>query len=159
MKRLTFCLLVPLLVLAAACSSSGPQSGGSSVPGHGALAIQVEPNPIVATRVSGDKYDFPFDVIVRETGGRPVDITRVTATVFGPGGMTVGRDTWDADRIRALGFNTTLPANGELRYHFSPRREVPDDRLFGGVSAELKVEGTDDTGSATSATTVVTVRR
>jgi hypothetical protein len=58
-----------------------------------------------------------------------------------------------------MGYNTTLAAKSETRMRFAPRKEVPDERLFGGVSAELKVDATDDTGTATSATTVVTVRR
>ncbi len=154
MKRIA--LILPLLLLAAC---SGPQSDITAAPGHGALAIQVVPNPIRATRVSGDMYDFPFEIVARETGGRPVNITRVTATVFAPGGISVGRESWDAARIQSMGYDTAIGANGERRYQFAPRREVPDDRIFGSLSAELKVEGTDDTGTATSASTVVTVRR
>ena len=58
-----------------------------------------------------------------------------------------------------MGYDTSLGANSETRYRFAPRKEVPDDRLFGGVSAELRVDATDDSGTATSATTRVTVRR
>jgi hypothetical protein len=96
---------------------------------------------------------------VRETGGRPVTINRVSATVFAPGGFNVGEESWNADKIRALGFSTTINAHGELRYRFTPRKEVPDERLFGGITAELKVEGVDDTGTNTSASTSVTVRK
>ena len=146
------------IVLAAACSS-GPSSGMISEPGRGAIAISVTPNPIVATHVSGDTYDFPFDVIVRETGGRPITIQRVSATVFAAGGLTLGRESWDSQQIQSMGFNTTVGANGELRYHFAPRRSVPDERIFGSLSAELQVEARDDTGAATSATAAVTIRR
>ncbi len=113
----------------------------------------------MATHVSGDTYDFAFEVVVRETGGRPVNINRVTATVFAPGGFNVGGESWDADKIRSLGYSTTVNAHGELRYRFTPRKSVPDERLFGGITAELKVDTVDDTGSATSASTSVTVRR
>ena len=146
-----------LLLAFAACQS--PQSGVTSVPGHGAVAIEVIPNPIVATRVSGNTYDFPFEVVVRETGGRPVNVQRVTATVSLGGGLTLARESWDAERIRSMGYNTALGPNSEVRYRFAPRKEVPDDRLFGGVSAELEVVATDDTSAETKATTVVTVRR
>jgi hypothetical protein len=132
---------------------------GSVVPGHGAITVQVAPNPIVAQPVSGNVYDFPFDVIVRETGGRPVNINRVTADVTAVGGIRVAQDSYDAAKINSLRYSTTLPANGELRYHFAPRRSVPDERLFSGVSAELTVDATDDTGTATSAKTTVTVRK
>jgi hypothetical protein len=150
-------LLLSLMTLVAC--GGGPQTGTSSVPGRGAISVQVVPNPIRATLASGTSYDFPFEVIVRETGGRPVNVTRVTATVHAPGGFAVARESYDADRIRSLGFATTVPANGELRYKFTPRKEVPDERLFGGVSAELTVEATDDAGTPTSASTVVTVTR
>ena len=155
MKRLSLFLIA---LVAAACNS-GPQNSVTGAPGHGAISIQVVPNPIVAMRVSGNTYDFAFDVVVRETGGRPVNVTRVTATVFAPGGFSVGEESWDVEKIRALGYSTTINAHGELRYRFTPRKEVPDERLFGGTSAELKVDAVDDTGSATSATTTVTVRK
>jgi len=151
--------LLPILVIALAACSSGPRDSITAAPGKGAISIQVVPNPIVARHVSGDTYDFAFDVVVRETGGRPVTVNRVTATVFAPGGFNVGEESWTADKIHALGFSTTINAHGELRYRFTPRKEVPDERLFGGISAELKVEAVDDTGSPTSATTTVTVRK
>lgn len=152
-------LLLPLLLVSLAACNSGPRDSVTAAPGHGAIAVQVVPNPIVATRVSGDTYDFVFDVVVRETGGRPVNILRVTASVFGPGGLGLGSDTWDADRIRGMGYSTTLNAHGELRYRFTQRRSVPDERLFSSVSAELRVEGVDDTGTPTEASTRVTVTR
>ena len=158
-NRTRTALLFPLMLLLAACGGSPGGNGTTSVPGRGAITVQVVPNPIRATAVSGNTYDFPFEVIVRETGGRPVNVTRVSATVRAPGGFTVARESYDADRIRSLGFSTALPANGELRYRFAPRKEVPDERLFGGVSAELLVEASDDGGTPTSASTVVTVTR
>lgn len=130
-----------------------------AVPGHGAITVQVAPNPIVAQPVSGNVYDFPFDIIVRETGGHPVNINRVTADVTAIGGIRVAQDSYDAAKINSLGYSTALPAHGELRYHFAPRRSVADEGLFSGVSAELTVEATDDSGTATSAKTTVTVQR
>lgn len=148
-----------LSVITLAACGGGPQTGVTSMPGQGAIAVRIDPNPIRARSVSGNTYDFPFDVIVRETGGRPVTITQVSATVHAPGGLVVARERYDADRIRALGFSTSLGANAELRYHFAPRKDVPDERLFGGVSAQLTVDATDDASSPTSASTVVTVTR
>jgi hypothetical protein len=153
-------LALSLTVLAAlAACNSGPSDGVTSVPGHGAIAIQVVPNPIVATKVSGDTYDFPFEVVVRETQGRPVTVNRISVRVVFAGGLTLHEESWDASRIQGLGFSTTIQGRTEVRYRFNPRKEVPDDRLFGGVSAELRVDAVDDTGTATSATTAVTVRR
>ena len=155
MKRI---LLFIALLLAAACNS-GPKNSVTAAPGHGAISIQVVPNPIRATHVSGETYDFPFDVVVRETAGRPVTVTRVSATVFAPGGLGRGSDSWDAERIRSMGYNTTVGAHSELRYHFAPRKSVPDERIFGSISAELRVEAVDDTNTPTSATTRVTITR
>jgi hypothetical protein len=149
--------IAALLFVFVACH--GAQSGMTSVPGQGAVALQVTPNPIVAHRVSGNTYDFPFDVVVRETGGRPINVTRVTATVFAAGGITLGQESWDAERIRSMGYATTVNANGELRYHFAPQRDVPDERIFNSLSAELKVDAVDDTNAATSASSAVTITR
>jgi hypothetical protein len=152
--------LLPLILLASYCSTgAGGAQSSSAQPGHGAISVQVAPNPIVAQPVTGNVYDFPFDVIVRETGGHAVTINRVIADVTAIGGFRVAQDSYDAAKINSLGFSTALPANGELRYHFAPRRSVADERLFSGVSAELTVDATDDTGAATSAKTTVTVRR
>ena len=94
---------------------------------------------------------------LRETGGRPINVQNVSATVFA-GALQVGQESWDANRIRAMGYSTTIPAHGELHYHFAPRRDVPDERYIDVLKAELRVDATDDTEAATSASTVVTVR-
>ncbi len=150
--------LVPLLVLVSFCASR-PQVGTTAVPGHGAISISIVPNPVVATRLSGTTYDFPFEVVVHETGGQPVDITSVSADVFGPANLQLGTETYDAAKIRSLGYSTHVPANGELRYRFDPRRNVGDDRLFTDVSADIRVNGQDTTGAPTTATTRVSVTR
>jgi hypothetical protein len=157
MKRTN--LFVALVLVVAACAGGGPQSGSASLPGHGAITVAVEPNPIVARPVSGNTWDFPFSAVVRETGGQPVTITRVTATVFAPGNISLGQESWDAADIRARGYSLDVGANGELRYAFSPRKSVPDERLFGNVSAELRVDAVDASGTATTARTVVTITR
>jgi hypothetical protein len=150
--------ILPLLLLTF-CAGGRGSIPSKSVPGHGAIQIQIAPNPIVATKVSGDTYDFPFEVIIRETGGRPVTVSRVSADVLALGGIRVGSESYDAAKITSLGYSTRVPANGELRYRFNPRRSVGDDRLFGNVSAEIRVEGRDDQGAPASAGTTVTVRR
>src|SRR6185295_14184041 len=108
MKRL---LVVPLVLFAAYCaSSSGPAS--VSQPGHGAITIQIVPNPIVAQKMSGDMYRFPFDVVIRETGGHAVTITRVSADVRAIAGIKVASESYDAAKINSLGFSTTVGPRG-----------------------------------------------
>jgi len=151
--------LIPLLLLLAACSSGSQPGGTTSVPGQGAISVTVEPNPIRATQVSGDTYDFPFEVVIRETGGRPLNVTRVSVNVTALGGLSVHRESWDAERIRSMNQSTAIGARSEVRYRFAPRKDVPDERLFGGVNAQLTVDAIDDTGAQTSASTTVTVTR
>jgi hypothetical protein len=152
--------IASLLLLAAACSSPRPGTGSTtSLPGHGAISIQIIPNPIVVTHVSGNTYDFPFELVVRETGGRAVNVDRVSADVYAVGGIRVASESYSAADIRNLGYPTSLAANSEVRYRLAPRKSVADERLFSGVYAELHVDATDDTGTPTRATTTVTVTR
>ncbi|HEV7922884.1 MAG TPA: hypothetical protein VGR02_19025 [Thermoanaerobaculia bacterium] len=157
MKRFTFLLLLGAV---AACAGGGGTSQRSTAqPGHGAISIQVIPNPIVANNVGGDRYEFPFEVVVRETGGHPVTVNRVSADVLALGSIRVAQESYDAAKIQSLGFQTSIPANGELRYRFSQRHSVTDDRLFGNVEAQLTVDATDDTGTPATARTTVTVTK
>ena len=157
MKQLAF-FAIALNVLACATPQPGT-SRTSSTPGHGAISLAVRPNPIVARNVGGSTYEFPFEVSVRETGGRAVTINSVSLDVYAPGGIRLGSDTYDAARIAALGYSTNIPGNGELRYHFAPTRSVTDERLFSGVYGEVHVAAADDTGTPATAVTTVTVTR
>jgi hypothetical protein len=157
MKQLSFFAIALALF---ACAT--PQSGTSrpaSMPGHGAISLSVQPNPIVARKVAGTTYEFPFDISVRETGGRAVTIHSISVDVYALGGIRVGSDTYDAGRIVSLGYSTNVPGNGELRYHLAPRRDVTDDRLFGGVYGEIRVAASDETATPASASTSFTLTR
>jgi len=158
-KHAVLALAAALLVCA--CSSGRPgATQTSAVPGRGAISLSIVPNPVVAQKVSGTTYDFPFDVIVRETGGHPVTINRVTADIYASvAGIKVGSETYDAAKIQSLGYATSVPANGELRYHLAPRKNVQDDRLFGGVYGDVRADATDESGTATSASVRITVTR
>jgi hypothetical protein len=157
MKRLA---LVALLCLPLACASHrAGTTKSTSTPGHGAIKLTVTPNPVVATSLGGNKYDFPFDVDVKETGGHPVTIEKVTASVYAGGGMPVATESYDAAKIQSLGFATSITPKGELHYHFDPRKDVADDRLFSSVYGDVRVEGIDDNGARTSSTTTITVTK
>jgi hypothetical protein len=158
--RLRLLTLAAISLIATFCSGG---SGGTSqpvvTPGRAALEIFVEPNPIVATKVSGNTYDFPFEIGIRERGGVPVEIQRVGIEVLTLGTISVYSRTYGREEIARLGYPTAVRANGGIRYRFTPRKEVPDERLFGAVTAELWVEGTDAGGDRVRATTRVSVTR
>lgn len=156
----TFFAFLLLVVAGGGCSSSGSDRTASTVqPGQGSLSITINPNPIRAQKVSGDVYDFPFEIIVTERGGADVTIDRVSVEVTALGGLNVYSESYDRAGIERRGFSTRVPARGEVRYSFSPRNDVTDDRLFSAVEAELSVSGIDASGLRTTARTSVTVRR
>lgn len=157
MKRLA---LIALVCLPLACASHRPGTTKStSTPGHGAIQLTITPNPVVATSLGGNKYDFPFDVVVKETGGHPVTIDHVTSNVYAGGGILVATETYDAAKISSLGFATAIVAKGEIRYHFDPRKDVTDDHLFSSVYGDVRVEAIDDNGSRATSTTRITVTK
>lgn len=159
MKNILFSSLILLTV---ACSSSGSGDDTTepvTTPGRAALEIEVVPNPIEAKLVSGDTYDFPFAVTVREVNGVTVNIDRVSMDVLALGALPVHREEFDRAEIAKRGYPTSVRGNQEIKYAFTPRKEVTDDRIFGSVSAELRAEGTDVNGNRVTATTSVTVRR
>ncbi len=151
-------LFIPVLLLASCMSGGGAAQRVMQAP-HGAISVEIVPNPIVAHHLNGNAYTFPFDVVVRETGGHPVTISRVTADVSALGSIHLATETYDVAKISGFGYGTSVPPNGTLRYHFSPQKTVPDERLFGGVSAVLAVDAVDDTGTPIEARTMVTVTR
>jgi hypothetical protein len=157
MKRFAIIALV-LLPLACATPRAG-RTKSTSTPGHGAIKLTITPNPVVATNVGGNTYEFPFDAVIKETGGHPVTIDRVTANVFAAGGIPVATESYDAAKIQSLGFATAIQAKGEIHYHFAPRKDVPDASLFGSVYGDIRVEGTDDNGARTSTTTTMTLKK
>lgn len=157
MKRLA---LIALVCLPLACATNRPGSNKSTTtPGRGAITLTITPNPVVAISAGGTAYDFPFEVVLKETGGHPVTIERVTANVFAAGGILVATESYDSAKIQSLGFATAITAKGELRYHFAPHKDVPDDHLFSSVYGDVRVEGLDDNGSRVSAATTITVKK
>ena len=151
--------IAALSLLMAGCAHQAAQSVSQS--GHGAITLAIAPNPIVAEPVSGSTnnlYGFPFDVVVRETGGHALKIDSVSLTVYAFG-MQVNYDKYDAAQIMAMGIPTNVPANGEWRYHLSPRRAVTDERLFSSITASVRIDATDDTGATTNTSTRVSITR
>jgi len=157
MKRLA---LIALVCLPLACASQRPGTNKSTAtPGRGAIKLTVTPNPVVGTNAGGSSYDFPFDVEVKETGGHPVTIDKVTASVYAGGGIPVATESYDAAKIKSLGFATSIQSKGVIRYHFNPRKDVTDDHLFSSIYGDVRVEGLDDNGARVSSMTTITVTK
>ncbi|HEV7488585.1 MAG TPA: hypothetical protein VGQ65_23165 [Thermoanaerobaculia bacterium] len=156
MKRLA---IIALVLLPLACAHRAGTTKSTSTPGRGAIKLTITPNPVVATNVGGNTYEFPFDAVVKETGGHPVTIERVTANVFAAGGIPVATESYDAAKIQSLGFAIAVQAKGEIHYHFAPRKDVPDSSLFSSVYGDIRVEGIDDNGSRTTTTTTITLKK
>lgn len=154
----SFAIVATFATLSACSSRSDAITPASTIPGHGAISIAVTPNPIVARAAGGDLYDFPFELSVRETGGREVRIDRVSLDVYALGAIHVYSESYDQAKIAALGYPTSIAAGSEAHYRLSPRKSA-DERLFGGVSGELLVDGTDAAGNRVAARTTVTVTR
>jgi len=158
MKRLPI-LITMMVLLAAGCQTDSSTGRTMTQPGRGALALEVVPNPILAQKVSGDKYDFPFTIALREVGGVAVNVDRVSIEVRGPGGIKLYTESLDRAEIAQKGYPTSIEAGGQIRYQLSPRKDVPSDLLFGSVYADLIVEATDVNGEPARAQTRVTVER
>ncbi len=157
MKRLA---LIALVCLPLACASQRPGTNKSTAtPGRGEIKLTITPSAVVAANVSGSTYDFPFDAVVKETGGHPVTIDRVTASVYAGGGIPVATESFDAAKIKSLGFATSIQAKHEIHYHFVPRMEVTDDHLFSRIYGDVRVEGLDDNGARVSSTATITVTK
>lgn len=157
-RQTTWCILFFAFTLAGCSASRRGSAGPVAVPGRAVLQIIVEPNPIVAQHVSGNTYDFPFEIGIAERGGVPVEIQRVGISA-GLGGINMYSRAYNRDEIVRRGYPTSLPANGEVRYKLSPRQQVPNESLFSVASAEMFAEGTDGNGNPVRATTRVTLSR
>jgi len=70
-RPLALAAMVALLALAG-CSGLTPEPVAAL---RGRLELSVEPNPIVAIPLGGDRYELKFDIVMREAGGvgvRPI---------------------------------------------------------------------------------------
>ena len=152
-------LLALLLVPAAACVRSPAPVAAPEPIARGGLRISVDPNPIVAVPVSGGAYEFPFTIRLNETGGAAVTIQRVGIDVLAVGGLKVYSTQLSAADIERRGYSRTIEPLGEVRYTMRPRQQVPDERIFTSVWAELWAEGRDAGGHEITTRTRVTLTK
>lgn len=155
MVRPRILLLLSLLIAACSGENDTPTS-----PGRGALRVEVKPNPVIATRVAGtnDTYDFPFEVVISETGGETVTIQSITADIKSFG-IRVFSKSYDASYLQGRNYSPVIAAGSTVRYAFDIREEAPDAVFSSNVEADIRVEGVDAKGNAVRQTTTVQVRR
>ncbi len=153
-QRLIAALALVVTALAAACASAPPP-----LPTPGRLSLRVTPNPIVATPLDGDRYQFDFELEIREEGGSDVAIDRVSADVLAFGGLRIASRKMNAAEIERRGYATKVAAGHVVHYAISQKHDVPDDRLLDAVKAELLIEGTDELGNRTTSRATVGVVR
>lgn len=147
--------LLPLLLFLSCIPTDEPQLE----PRRGKIAVDIIPNPIVAKPVSGDVYEFPFEVSLREVGGVEIEIETLEIDVTMLGGLRVLSSSYGPEEIEKRGYSKVIPAGGNLQYRFVPRRRVTNELLFTAVTAEITVAAIDRIGNRTEAMTKVTVTR
>lgn len=144
-------------VLLALCACAANKAEG-----HGAISVRVRNDPVLATLGEQNQYHFPLEMIVRETGGHPVQIARVSIKMSSASSPRTsgGSARWNADQLRALGAPTTIPANGEVILNLGPVRasggpnpRVPPD----GISAQIVVQALDETYTESQAWVAMTI--
>lgn len=150
------CSFILALVLITACGAVAPERV-APVAG-GALLLDIIPNPIVAYPLGGDLFEFPFDVAMREVGGRDIEIDAIRVEIKLKG-LPIFAQTFDETELTRRGYPAIVPAGGLVQYRFSPRREVPGELLFDQVSARITISGLDQNGRRSEASTTVYLRK
>lgn len=152
-----FIALAAFALTFAGCSG---ESNTPTDPGRGSLRVVVSPNPILAQKVAGTSrtYDFPFEVVLTETGGRTVTLTSLNVEVKALG-IPVFTKTYDATYLRGRDYSPVIAASSTVRYSFNPREDAVDAVFSSSVEADIRAEGVDDRGNPVRQTTTVSVRR
>ncbi len=150
MKRISSLML--LLFAALSCSS-----GAGIQPAQGNLRIAVNPNPIVAYPEAGSVYRFPFTVTLTNIGGRAVNVQQVSVDVYA-GNFRVYSDRMEQTELAKRGVPVVIEAGRQVEYPLSPKETVPDASYFDRISANVQVEGVDESGSPAIASVRVTVQ-
>lgn len=136
-------LLLLALVLTA-CSSLETEKPAVM---KGRLVLEVDPNPIVATRISDKTWEFPFDIVMREAGGVDLQIESFTIDVYVLGAIHVFSAPYEGSMITQKGYPDRIEAGQFHRFQFRIRRAVPNDILFKGAYADVTAQTLDAMGN------------
>ncbi len=132
-----------------------PETAG--MPVQGQLELEIHPNPVVAKPAGPRTWAFPFEVLLRESGGVDIEIEAIHVSVT-MGGVPVMRQVWDPEEVRRRGYPTTIPAGGVLHVAFAPRRELANPAILELARAAIAVDVVDRHGRRSTAVHEVTVR-
>lgn len=134
------------VLLLGGCSGDGEELKTISQPGHGAVAIAVQPNPIVVRPAGGEHHDVVFDVLVTETAGYAVEVQQLVLHVqfAGANAYTLHYGVLD---LQARGPTTSIPARGQVSFHFDARTRIPSKFALGALSGDISVVASDAAGA------------
>lgn len=150
--RIVFLLLTALLV--AGCHNFKDER---VAPLRGRLALEVDPNPIVATGVGDDFYEIRFDIVMREEGGVGVRIEDFTVDAIAFRTVAVQSQTLPATYITDRGYPARIEAGKYLRFSFTKRWQLPARLLLSGASARVTARVVDDNGVRSTTVTRIGV--
>jgi len=150
------CATLVTALLSVSCSTLPREIGN---PLAGRLLLEISPNPIIAEHVEGRTYDFPFDIIMRETGGVDVTIDDFTVDITLLGVVTLFSQKFPATEISRRGYPVEIGSGKFLRFSFRKRKEVPNDLVFRSAIARVTAHTTDTNGRRGETKLEVQVRR
>ena len=148
-----FCLILAALVTAG-CHQIRDER---VTPLRGRLALEVEPNPLVAVPAGEDVYEVQFDIIMREEGGIGVRIEDFTVDAIAFKTVAVQSQTFPATFITDRGYPARIEAGKYLRFSFARRWQLPTRLLLSGASARVTARVVDDNGVRSTTVTRIGV--
>lgn len=125
-------------------------------PVQGRLEADILPNPVVAVSAGDRSWRFPFEVVLRESGGVDIEIEAIRIRVS-VAGVPLTSQLWDAQEIRRRGYRTSVPAGGLLQYAFAPVRTISNPLLIEAARGEVEIEIVDLRGNRSSTIVPITV--
>jgi hypothetical protein len=141
-RPLALAAMVALLALAG-CSGFTPEPVAAL---RGRIELSVEPNPIVAIPLGGDRYELKFDIVMREAGGVGVRIEDFTVDAIAYRTITVRSQTYPPSFITDRGYPASIAAGKYLRFSFTKTWELPTHLLLSGASASVTARIVDENG-------------
>lgn len=133
-----------------------PHEAPAVLKGH--LALEVDPNPLVARQLGADDYEVQFDIVMREEGGVDLRIEDFTVDAIAFKTIVVQSQTFPGSSIEQRGYPSQIGAGKYLRFSFTKRWTLPTRLLLSGASARITAHTIDAQGQRDTAKLVVGIR-